>query len=65
MKFIQYFNDVCNEVWFDISDDIIYISFPSFINLCSSRMSVLSKCTINIPGNTGPRGDPMGAPSFC
>ena len=33
--------------------------FQGFINFSSSGMSVLSKCTIKIPANTGSRGDPM------
>ena len=61
-KFIQSINDACDEVLFNTSDGIIYISFPKFYKLSSSGMSVLSKCTIKIPANTWPRGDFMTNP---
>ena len=65
MKFIQNINGVRNEVWFNISHGIMYICFPVSRYFYSSDMGFLSKCTINIPANTGLRGDPMASPSFC
>ena len=65
MKFIQNINGVRNEVWFNISHGIMYIYFTVSRDFYSSDMGFLSKCTINIPANTGLRGDPMASPSFC
>ena len=61
MKFIQNINDVRNEVWFNINEGIIYISFPRFhtrhlnklSNSCNKRSTYCSnsisfiKSTVN------------------